>query len=141
MPKWHYQIGFFVTTACCLTTLLSTWKFKGETGEDRLMDIAKAAGISYFTTLAGAIVFFIVFPQGEHAARWFVFSLFWSSVAVLWFGWEAAKLSDKMDPDKYMLAVVYFYADIVAVIACLIMCCLLCGAGGDAGGAEPPSSS
>jgi hypothetical protein len=134
----NFQIGFFVLTATLLTTLLSCWKFKGVNGEDELMNITKAAAISYAFTLVISILLRITYPQGT--MRWFAFSTFWSSVAVLWFGWETAKLSEKMNPDQYMVGVVYFYADIVAVMACLLMCCLFCGAGGDAGAVSHSSN-
>lgn len=118
--RGHIQMLVYTNCAFLSTMILSQIKV----GHELLMEVSRAATISYFATIIGLLC-----VQGTHKySKWedvmkaiFMFSMYFLACA-----WESCKMTSGMNPDKYMLAVVYVYADLwmVIVMGCI---CAVCG--------------
>lgn len=87
-----------------------------------------AAGVSFGIDCWGDSL------HGDPEVGWGVHAI--ALALVLWIGWDAHRLVMRLDPNEYLMAAVYFYADLVvliSVMAFLFMCLpVICTDGSEA---------
>jgi hypothetical protein len=102
------------------------WKSKHQDGESKetkvkLLNTFLAGVIGYVIVGAGVGVIYAVAGDDFLTKYGIIGTLLFQLVLLLWFAHDAAKMHKKMTPDEYMYGVIYFYSDMILLLALAIV--------------------
>ena len=117
-------VGVLLVLCTCLTT---TDEY---TGQKVPMSFRSGGWIAWIVMITVSAIFAATGPPNmfEHGGH-VVGALLVASALFAWITYDAAKLCERMQPDEFMKAVVYFYTDFLMVCCCcMLMGCVSSGA-------------
>jgi len=135
----NFQIIIYSFTSLVIFSFLSVLKSPC-LKEGKPMTFKKCAMVAWAITFSGSMVLQVNLnlrfgEPGHFISCWII-----STLALVWFAYDAHKIEQRLTPDDYMMAVICFYSDFIIVFVCCCCAMICCGSGANEAGGAPATT-